>query len=120
MTAQPRRNWTRDETLIAFRLYCRTPFGKLHQTNPEIIDLSERLGRTPSAVGMKACNFASLDPKQRQRGIRPLSNTSTLDEQLWAEFQANPEAIAAEAEAAYERLIMPAPEPARHEIVTAP
>jgi hypothetical protein len=24
-----RRNWTCDETLLAFRLYCHTPFGRL-------------------------------------------------------------------------------------------
>jgi putative restriction endonuclease len=67
MSKQPRRNWLRSETLIAFGLYCRTPFGELHQSNPAIVELSGRLGRTPSAVGMKACNFASLDPRQRER-----------------------------------------------------
>src|SRR3954469_1591946 len=110
MATQQRRNWSRDETLVAFRLYCRTPFGKLHKTNPEIVALAGRLGRTPSAVGLKACNFASLDPKQRDRGIRALANTSDLDDQIWAEFEANPEAVAAEAEAAYERLVGTAPE----------
>ena len=104
MPSLPRRNWTRDETLIAFRLYCQTPFGKLHKANPEIIRLAQLLGRTPSAVGMKACNFASLDPKQRERGIRALANVSALDTQIWLEFEANPEAIAAEAEAKYEQL----------------
>ncbi len=59
-TMPQRIAWTRDQLLVAFRLYCRTPFGKLHQHNPEIIHLAAKLGRTPSAVGMKACNFASL------------------------------------------------------------
>jgi hypothetical protein len=104
MPSTPRRNWTRDETLVAFRLYCRTPFGRLHKSNPDIIDLARRLGRTPSAVGMKACNFASLDPRQRERGIKALANVSDLDERVWSEFEANPEKIAAEAEAAYEAL----------------
>ena len=27
--------WTRDETLVAFNLYCRTPFGRLHAGDPE-------------------------------------------------------------------------------------
>jgi hypothetical protein len=104
MPTQPRRNWTRDETLIAFRLYCRTPFGKLHQSNPDIIDLAGKLGRTPSAVGMKACNFASLDPKQRERGVTALPNVSSLDARVWSEFEADPEAVAAEAEAAHAAL----------------
>lgn len=96
--------WSRDELLVAFRLYCRTPFGKLHQHNPEIIELARLLGRTPSAVGMKACNFASLDPVQRARNVTALGNVSRGDRELWGSFLANPEAIAAEAEAVQAQL----------------
>src|SRR6476469_6528398 len=106
------QNWGRDDTLIAFRLYCRTPFGKLHKTNPEIVRLARLIERTPSAVGMKACNFASLDPKQRERGIKALPNASNLMRGIWQEFEQNPEAIAAEAEAAYERLTRRPPDAA--------
>jgi putative restriction endonuclease len=97
--------WSQEELLVAFRLYCRTPFGKLHQHNPEIIELSRLLGRTPSAVGMKACNFASLDPAQHARNISALGNVSRGDRELWDAFQENPEAIAAEAESAHARLV---------------
>lgn len=97
-------NWTWEETLIAFRLYCRTAFGKLHQHNPEIISLAAKLGRTPSSVGMKACNFASLDPVQQARGIKGLANRSRLEEEIWRRFSDDSEAIAAEAEQAYEGL----------------
>ncbi len=93
--------WAADELLVAFRLYCRTPFGKLHQRNPEIVELSRKLGRTPSAIVMKACNFASLDPEQRKRHITALQNASQADRQLWDRFQENPEEVASEAEAAY-------------------
>jgi hypothetical protein len=96
--------WSQDELLVAFRLYCRTPFGKLHQHNPEIIELSSILGRTPSAVAMKACNFASLDPVQQARNIAGLGNVSQDDRKLWEAFEANAEAIAADAEAAFARL----------------
>lgn len=95
--------WSHDELLCAFRLYCRTPFGKLHQHNPEIIELARLLGRTPSAVAMKACNFASLDPVQQARNISALGNASRADRLLWETFDRNPEALAAEAEAAYAR-----------------
>jgi putative restriction endonuclease len=99
-----RRSWLRDELLVAFRLYCRTPFGRLHSRNPEIVELARWLGRTPSAVAMKGCNFASLDPVQRARDIRGLSGASEADRAIWTEFEADAERIAAEAEAAYERL----------------
>ena len=96
--------WSRDELLVAFRLYCRTPFGKLHRHNPEIVELSRLLGRTPSSVAMKACNFASLDQVQRARNISGLANVSRHDRELWEAFESNAEAIAAEAEATYTRL----------------
>ncbi len=105
--------WTRDQLLVVFRLYCLTSFGKLHRHNPEIIKLSRLLDRTPSAVAMKACNFASLDPVQQARNIAGLGNVSQDDREVWAAFEANAEAIAADAEAAFARLTgqeMPPPE----------
>jgi len=51
-------NWQEDELLLTLH---RTSFGKLHKSNLEIIQLANTIGRTPSAVAMKACNFASLD-----------------------------------------------------------
>lgn len=94
-------NWTRKQQLLAFRLYCRTPFGRLHRSNPDIIALADRIGRTPSAVAMKACNFASLDPQQVARGITGLSNVSNADRELWEQFAKDSEAVTLEVEQAY-------------------
>lgn len=105
-----RQSWSPDELLLAFRLYCRTPFGRLHQRNPDIVALAVRLGRTPSAVAMKACNFASLDPVQQARGISALGNVSRSDRELWERFQENPEAVAADAEAAAAQMLGLSPE----------
>ncbi len=106
-------NWTREQTLVAFRLYCTTPFGKLSSGNPEIVRLSRLLGRTPGAVGMKACNFASLDPLHRERGVVGLSNRSKVEERIWDDFEADSASVAEEAERAYETLLdADAPEPA--------
>jgi hypothetical protein len=110
-----RRNdlWTRDQLLLALRLYMRLPFGRLHRLNPEIIQLAGQIGRTPNAMAMKACNFANLDPALQARGIRGLSNLSNSDRSIWAEFGANAEALAAEAEEAAARIAgaeIPAPE----------
>lgn len=93
----PRRGWTREETLVALNVYCRTPFGRLHARNPEIIEVAAALGRTPDALAMKCCNLAAFDAALQQRG---LSKGSRLDEQVWQEFMVEPERIAFEAEAA--------------------
>jgi putative restriction endonuclease len=53
-----RMEWTREQQLVALRLYLRTPFGRLHGRNAEIIALAERIDRTPGALAMKACKFA--------------------------------------------------------------
>jgi len=103
-TAATARNWTRLQQLLALRLYLRTPFGRLHRTNPDILALARLLGRTPSAIAMKACNFASLDPSIRQKG---LSGASEADKLLWNEFMANPTAVTLEMEDAAARLGTP-------------
>src|SRR5688572_26527990 len=71
-----RLGWTRDQLLLALRLYMRMPFGRLHGRNPEIIELAEKIGRTSNALAMKACNFASLDPALRLTDRRGLSGSS--------------------------------------------
>jgi putative restriction endonuclease len=97
-------NWQEDELLLTLHLYCRTPFGKLHQTNPEIIKLAHIIGRTPSAIAMKACNFASLDPALAQKG---LAGASKADRALWDAFMQNSTDIADKAEALYETRVLP-------------
>lgn len=95
--------WQPDELLLALHLYCRTDFGKLHSTNPEIIHLANIIGRTPSAVAMKACNFASLDPALTQKG---LTGASKADRALWEQFMKNSSDIAEQAEALYETRVL--------------
>lgn len=78
--------WTREELILAINLYCKTPFGRLHQLNPEVINLANLIGRTPGAVAYKLVNFASLDPSLQARGIKGASNASHLDKKIWKEF----------------------------------
>lgn len=97
------KQWQEDELLLTLHLYCRTPFGKLHQSNASIIELANIIGRTPSAVAMKACNFASLDPALSQKG---LAGASKADRALWTAFMENSTAIAERAEALYESMVV--------------
>lgn len=97
--------WSRPQLLLAFRLYCQEPFGRLHTRNPAVKEVARLIGRTPSAVVLKACNLASLDPFHQARGVSGMQNVSRADRALWAEFEADSEQIAGEAEAAYEQLV---------------
>jgi hypothetical protein len=99
-----RTGWTRDQLLIALRLYMRMPFGRLHGRNPEIIELAGKIGRTPNALAMKACNFASIDPVFRATNRKGLSGASEADRAVWREFRGNTESLAAQAEEAFSRI----------------
>lgn len=81
--------WTRDELIIAFNLYCKIPFGKIHIRNPQIINLAKILGRSPSAISWKLANFARLDPSLQSRNITGASHGSKLDIEIWDEFSHN-------------------------------
>ena len=82
-----RISWTRQQLLVAFSLYCKMPFGKLHSRNPEIIKYAEFLGRTPSALAMKLTNIASLDPAITVTGRKGLKGASKADRLMWDEMQ---------------------------------
>lgn len=81
-----RRLWNRDELLLTINLYCKTSFGRLHKSNPDVIELSNFINRTPSALAWKLVNFASLDPSLQARGIKGAANSSKLDKEVWNEF----------------------------------
>lgn len=100
-----RRNWTRDETLAAFNLYARTPFGRLHARNPDIIALAGRVKRTPGAVAMKCCNLAALDPALQSRGIKGLRGISDTDRRVWEEFHRRPDEVGYESEVIFSEVM---------------
>lgn len=92
------RNWTREQTKLAFHFYCQTPFGQLHSRNKGVIALADLIGRTPSALAMKCVNLASLDPAIIASGRTGLSNASQLDRDISEEFHADWERLAIECE----------------------
>lgn len=81
--------WSRDQLIVALKLYCELPFGKMHSRNPEIIRYAHLIGRTPSALAMKLTNFASLDPEIRGNGRKGLSGASRQDKEIWEEMTSN-------------------------------
>ncbi len=110
------KNWTREQVLACFSLYCRIPFGRFHRLNPEIIDFADAIRRTPSAVAMKLSNFASFDPAHKLRNVRGLSNASDLDREIWADFENSPNRIAAQSEEAFNKLAAAVQGPAESEL----
>ncbi len=94
----PRRNWTRDELIVAFNLYCKIPFGRIHIRNPLIIEMARAVGRTPSAVSWKLANFARLDPSLQKRNIAGAGHGARAEVEIWNEFSNDWEKLAFESE----------------------
>ncbi|MBU2904121.1 HNH endonuclease [Arenibacter algicola] len=92
------KNWTREQSIVAFNVYCKIPFKDSSKTHPTIIKYANIIGRSPSALNMKVGNFGRLDPELQKRGITGLANGSTLEEVIWNEFHGNWDDLAYESE----------------------
>lgn len=93
-----KNNWTREETIVAFNVYCKIPFKSSSKTNPTVIRYANLIGRSPSALNMKIGNFGRLDPELKKQGITGLVNGSKLEEEIWNEFNSNWDKLAFESE----------------------
>lgn len=91
-------NWTRKQTIVAFNLYCKIPFGKINKTHPDVVKFAGIIGRSPSALSMKLGNLARLDPELQGKGISGLTHGSKLEKVIWEEFHGNWDELAYESE----------------------
>lgn len=92
------QRWTREQTIVAFNLYCKIPFNRVISSHPKIIKIAKIIGRSVNSVKMKIGNFGSFDPELKKRGIVGLVNASKLDEVVWNEFNNNWDDLAFESE----------------------
>jgi 5-methylcytosine-specific restriction enzyme A len=91
--------WEKEELILALDLYFRVSPSHTNDKNPEIVSLSNFLQelplfsetdkqshfRSPNSIYMKLCNFLTLDPSYKGKG---LSSHSKLDKEIWdAYFQ---------------------------------
>jgi putative restriction endonuclease len=93
-----RNNWTREDHIIAFNVYCQIPFGQIDQDTPEVQELANLVGRSVGAACRKLANFARLDPALQSRGVKGLTHGAKGEEEVWNEFASNPEGLVLESE----------------------
>lgn len=98
-------NWTREETIVAFNVYCKIPFKSSRSTHPLIVEYANLLGRSASALNMKVGNFGRLDPDLRKTGVTGLAHGAKVEEDVWREFYGDPDALAYESEKIVARLV---------------
>lgn len=93
-----KNNWTYEEHILAYNLYCKIPFTKINSTYPPVKELAQIIGRTSGSVAMKLANFARLDPYQQARNVSGLSQGAKGEETVWNEFNNNWEELAYKSE----------------------
>lgn len=81
-----RNNWTYEEHVLAYNLYCKITFTKINSNYEPIKDLALLIGRTSGSVAMKMANFARLDPFHKARNVSGLSQGAKGEEIVWNEF----------------------------------
>lgn len=95
----PTRNlWSREELILAFNLYLKLPFGKLHTGTPEIIELANLTGRSVNSIAIRMTNFASCDPYHQARGVKGMIGGLKQCQPIWDEFYENREVLIFESE----------------------
>ena len=92
------RDWSWDELVLAFNLYCKTPFTKINASNKAVKELANIIGRSDSAVALKLANYARLDPALQKREIKGMRHGSKGEEEIWEAFNGNWEELSLESE----------------------
>ena len=98
-----KRLWTKEETIIAFNLYCKIPFAKSSKSHPMVREYAKIIERTPDALNMKIGNIGRLDPSLKQNGIKGLSHGAKLEKEVWDDFYSDPEKLTLEGETLLEK-----------------
>lgn len=88
-----RNLWSREELILAFNLYLKLPFGKLHSKTHEIVDLANLLGRSVNSIAIRLTNFAACDPYHQGRGVKGMVGGIKQCQPIWDEFYNNQEEL---------------------------
>lgn len=90
--------WSKEELILAFNLYLKLPFGKMHSRTPEVIHLAGLIGRTPNSIAFRLTNFAAVDPYHQARGVKGMDGGKRQCQPIWDEFIENKEQLLFESE----------------------
>lgn len=100
-----KKNWTRDEHILALDLYFREPSARGNRRHAEVVELSKLLQRltihevserephfrNPNGVGVKLSNFLRFDPDYEGEA---LPHGSKDEKKVWNEFKDDRERLA--------------------------
>ncbi|MDO4437313.1 MAG: HNH endonuclease [Coriobacteriaceae bacterium] len=82
----PRRNWTPEETHMAFALYLLLEPSQISKTNADVISFANAIGRSPSSVALKLWNISAYDLNRVETGRVGMRHGNKLDRLVWEEY----------------------------------
>jgi putative restriction endonuclease len=97
-TSMRGKYWDDEELKLVLNLYIKLPFGKIHTSTPEVLEMAKLLGRTASSVAIRLANFASCDPNQQARGIQGMPAGKGRCLPIWELYHSDPESFIYETE----------------------
>lgn len=92
------RQWTREEHILTLSLYFQLPFGKLHRSTPEVVELAALIGRSVNSVALRLVNYAACDPYILATGRHGMASGAQQCMPYWNEFYSQKEKLFYEAE----------------------
>ena len=93
-----KRQWTREELILALSLYFQLPFGRLNHTTHEVKELAGLIGRTDNSVALRLVNFAACDPYIINSGRTGMPGGISVCKPIWDEFSNDRERLFFEAQ----------------------
>ena len=76
------KRWNKEELLEVLNLYVRDRNLKIHESNPELEELGNKLGRTTRSVEAQLLMFRNLD----KFGMYGYKNMNKLCRVLWKQY----------------------------------
>lgn len=93
-----KRQWTREELILALSLYFQLPFGRLNHATREVKELAGLIGRTDNSVALRLVNFAACDPYIVNSGRTGMPGGISVCKPIWDEFSNDRERLFYEAQ----------------------
>lgn len=93
-----RRNWTREELILALSVYFQLPFGRLNRRTPEVVELARLIGRSANSAALRLVNFAACDPYIINSGRTGMTAGKTVCMPIWEEFADDKDRLFGEAQ----------------------
>lgn len=93
-----KRQWTREELILALSLYFQLPFGRLNHATHEVKELAVLIGRTDNSVALRLVNFAACDPYIINSGRTGMPGGISVCKPIWDEFSNDRERLFFEAQ----------------------